>query len=89
MQTRPSVQAFPPKMSFSRPAVVLDNGTGFTKMGYAGNFEPNYIIPTLISTAQVQQNVKGTAVTTDMPVRVCVWIYASLSMPLLFTTVLL
>jgi len=33
----------------SRPAVVIDNGTGYTKMGYAGNYEPNYIVPTLIS----------------------------------------
>lgn len=34
-----------------RPAVVIDNGTGYTKMGYAGNCEPNHIIPSLISTA--------------------------------------
>lgn len=27
------------------PVVVIDNGTGFTKMGYAGNDEPTYIIP--------------------------------------------
>lgn len=33
----------------SKAPVVLDNGTGFTKMGYAGNHEPNYIVPTLIS----------------------------------------
>jgi actin-related protein 3 len=31
------------------PAVVLDNGTGYTKMGYAGNNEPSYIIPTAIA----------------------------------------
>eukprot|EP01129_Flabellula_baltica_P014682 TRINITY_DN70_c0_g1_i2.p1 TRINITY_DN70_c0_g1~~TRINITY_DN70_c0_g1_i2.p1 ORF type:complete len:418 (+),score=120.46 TRINITY_DN70_c0_g1_i2:17-1270(+) len=41
-------------MSFSAgpsglPAVVLDNGTGYTKMGYAGNSEPSYIIPTAIA----------------------------------------
>lgn len=29
--------------------VVIDNGTGYTKMGYAGNFEPSYIIPTCIA----------------------------------------
>jgi actin-related protein len=29
--------------------VVIDNGTGYTKMGYAGNFDPNYIIPTCIA----------------------------------------
>lgn len=32
------------------PAVVIDNGTGYTKMGYAGNTEPQYIIPTAIAT---------------------------------------
>lgn len=34
------------------PAVVIDNGTGYTKMGYAGNFEPQYIIPTFIATQE-------------------------------------
>ncbi len=29
--------------------VVIDNGTGYTKMGYAGNLEPSYIIPTGIA----------------------------------------
>jgi len=32
------------------PAVVIDNGTGFTKMGYAGNCEPQFIIPSIIAT---------------------------------------
>jgi len=32
------------------PAVVIDNGTGYTKMGYAGNNDPSYIIPTTIAT---------------------------------------
>jgi actin-related protein 3 len=37
-------------MSFNhKSAVVIDNGTGYTKMGYAGNYEPNYIIPTIIA----------------------------------------
>jgi len=30
------------------PAVVIDNGTGYTKMGYAGNSEPSYITPTAL-----------------------------------------
>jgi actin-related protein 3 len=30
-------------------AVVMDNGTGYTKMGYAGNIKPAFDIPTLIS----------------------------------------
>lgn len=29
--------------------VVIDNGTGYTKMGYAGNLEPAFDIPTLIT----------------------------------------
>ena len=30
--------------------VVIDNGTGYTKMGYAGNMEPSYLIPSVIAT---------------------------------------
>ena len=29
--------------------VVIDNGTGFTKMGYAGNLDPDFVIPTAIA----------------------------------------
>lgn len=32
-----------------KPTVVIDNGTGYTKMGYAGNAEPSYIIPSTIA----------------------------------------
>lgn len=38
-----------------RPAVVIDNGTGYTKMGYAGNCEPNFIIPSLIANRESKQ----------------------------------
>jgi len=31
------------------PACVIDVGTGYTKMGYAGNLEPSHIIPTAIA----------------------------------------
>jgi len=44
------------------PAVVIDNGTGYTKMGYAGNCEPSFIIPSIIGTkdpSQVRSNWKG------------------------------
>ncbi|KNC98593.1 uncharacterized protein SPPG_06277 [Spizellomyces punctatus DAOM BR117] len=34
------------------PAVVIDNGTGYTKMGYAGNNDPQFIIPTTIATRE-------------------------------------
>ncbi|RVX04289.1 Actin-related protein 3 [Vitis vinifera] len=33
----------------SRPAVVIDNGTGYTKMGFAGNVEPCFIAPTVVA----------------------------------------
>ena len=39
------------------PALVIDNGTGYTKMGYAGNSEPSYIFPTMIAT---KDNPDGT-----------------------------
>jgi len=31
------------------PVCVIDNGTGYTKMGYAGNLTPSYIIPSAVS----------------------------------------
>ncbi|KAL0372328.1 UNVERIFIED_CONTAM: Actin-related protein 3 [Sesamum calycinum] len=33
----------------ARPAVVIDNGTGYTKMGFAGNVEPCFIVPTVVA----------------------------------------
>ncbi|CAN7991143.1 unnamed protein product [Ixodes hexagonus] len=29
------------------PAIVIDNGTGYTKLGFAGNKEPQFIIPSV------------------------------------------
>lgn len=43
--------------------MVLDNGTGYTKMGFAGNYEPNFIIPSLISNAAEK---KSTASVNDI-----------------------
>jgi len=42
------------------PAVVIDNGTGYTKMGYAGNSEPSYIVPTVIATNEGGAAAKAT-----------------------------
>jgi actin-related protein 3 len=42
-------------MTSTKP-VVIDNGTGYTKMGFAGNYEPNYIVPTLISVASEKKS---------------------------------
>ncbi|KAJ3274730.1 Actin- protein 3 [Terramyces sp. JEL0728] len=39
-------------MTLGLPTVVIDNGTGYTKMGYAGNNDPQYIIPTAIATKE-------------------------------------
>lgn len=36
-------------MDFNTKVAVIDNGTGYTKMGYAGNPEPSFDIPTLIT----------------------------------------
>lgn len=33
-----------------KPVVVFDNGTGYSKLGFSGNYEPSYIIPTVIAT---------------------------------------
>lgn len=36
-------------MSVRLPACVIDNGTGYTKLGFAGNREPQFIIPSAIA----------------------------------------
>jgi len=33
----------------AKPAVVIDIGSGFTKMGFAGNIEPQFVIPTCVA----------------------------------------
>lgn len=42
-----------------KPPVVIDNGTGYTKMGYSGNVEPQYIIPTVLGTKAEEGGVQG------------------------------
>lgn len=52
-------------MAFSpsgQPAVVIDNGTGYTKMGFAGNSEPQYIIPSAIGTRSGNKEESATGV---------------------------
>jgi hypothetical protein len=47
------LHSFPSACTMSiKPVAVIDNGTGYTKMGFSGNCEPNYIIPTAISVKQ-------------------------------------
>ena len=43
----------------NKPPVVIDNGTGYTKMGFSGNVEPQYIIPTVLATKDVEGEVRG------------------------------
>lgn len=37
--------------------IVIDNGTGYTKMGYSNNLEPSFVIPTAISELGIKSNV--------------------------------
>jgi len=41
------------------PPAVIDNGTGYTKMGFAGNVEPQYIIPTVTASKTDVDSMKG------------------------------
>lgn len=48
------------------PACVIDNGTGYTKMGFASNMEPQYIIPTCIATNDPRPGEGKTSDMTDL-----------------------
>ncbi|KAG7662856.1 ARP3 [[Candida] subhashii] len=49
-------------MSMGTPAVVMDNGTGLTKLGFAGNDSPSYVFPTAIATSTASSKTsKGAA----------------------------
>jgi len=45
--------------TYGKPPVVIDNGTGYSKLGFAGNYEPNYIIPTIISNIVKKDGTKA------------------------------
>lgn len=42
------------------PAVVMDNGTGLTKLGFAGNDSPSFVFPTAIATLSASSKSKST-----------------------------
>jgi len=42
----------------SKPPIVIDNGTGYTKMGYAGNTVPDYMVPTIIGMPEKKTGAK-------------------------------
>jgi len=49
-------------MASGLPACVVDIGTGYTKMGFAGNTEPHYIFPSTIAVKEsktASKAVKG------------------------------
>lgn len=53
----------------NNPAIVMDNGTGLTKLGFAGNDSPSWIFPTAIATSQgsgtAQKGTKSAAGSTS------------------------
>ncbi|ODQ67452.1 Actin/actin-like protein [Nadsonia fulvescens var. elongata DSM 6958] len=48
-------------MASFTPAVVMDNGTGYTKLGFAGNDAPSFIFPTAIATRNTSGSGKPSA----------------------------
>ncbi|AOA62607.1 Actin-related protein 3 [Komagataella phaffii CBS 7435] len=44
--------------SINTPAIVMDNGTGLTKLGFAGNDLPSWVFPTAIATRAENSNSK-------------------------------
>lgn len=43
------------------PAVVMDNGTGLTKLGFAGNDSPSFVFPTAIATSSSSSKTSKSA----------------------------
>eukprot|EP00897_Mesotaenium_endlicherianum_P010570 jgi/Mesen1/9541/ME000064S08887 len=43
----------------NRAAIIIDNGTGYTKMGYAGNVEPCFIVPTVVALNEAYTSGSG------------------------------
>ncbi|BDA48561.1 Actin-related protein 3 [Coccomyxa sp. Obi] len=44
-----------------RPVIIMDNGSGYTKMGFSGNAAPNFVVPTAISLASSVRKAAGPA----------------------------
>jgi len=41
------------------PPIIFDNGTGYSKIGFAGNSEPSYVFPTAIATKENVASRRG------------------------------
>ena len=46
-------------------SIVIDNGTGFTKMGYAGNLDPDFVFPTAIADVVKKSNLSVSSKTDE------------------------
>lgn len=53
-------------MASGLPACVVDIGTGYTKMGFAGNTEPHYIFPSTIAVKESKSASKHVAGIDDL-----------------------
>jgi actin-related protein 3 len=47
------------------PAIVIDNGTGFTKMGFSGNLDPSIVLPSVISEYPEKSDINASKMTFD------------------------
>lgn len=53
-------------MTGTAPVVVIDNGTGFIKMGYAGNAEPTFIMPSVYADQENSAGRRSTDIFDDL-----------------------
>ena len=42
-----------------KATVIIDNGTGYSKMGYAGNLEPSFILPSVVAKKATPKESQG------------------------------
>ena len=52
-------------MAESNPPIIIDVGTGYTKMGYSCNSRPDFIIPTIIGNRNMQNVTQAQLVGTE------------------------
>ena len=49
----------------NRPAIVVDNGTGYTKLGFASNTAPSFVVPTCVSVSGGRVSSSSSSVVTQ------------------------
>jgi actin-related protein 3 len=52
-------------MSKNKKALVIDNGTGFTKMGFSGNLDPDFVFPTAIAEINKKSDISISSKTDE------------------------